>query len=169
MHTERDRRPLSLYRLETTLSLCVQSDLGGVPTEIGPAGFRGGPRPQRLGGSGSAWHVWRESQAGSRLAAASCFRRYYYLILLVLFRYFYFFSFLLVIVVVIFISSLFFVSFAESKPSIRQVIAHRCVRVRIVYNKQISEHITQNTERRTQNTEHRPQNTTVRSHGDIDV
>ena len=46
-----------------------------------------------------------------------------------------FFSFLFIIVVIIIISSLFFVSFAESKPSIRQDIALRCVRVRIVYKK----------------------------------
>ena len=48
---------------------------------------------------------------------------------------FLFFSFLFIIVFVIIISSLFFVSFAESKPSIRQDIALRCVRVRIVYKK----------------------------------
>ena len=57
------------------------------------------------------------------------------MLLFVPFRYFYFFSFLFIIIVAIIISSLFFVSFAESKPSIRQDIAHRCVRVRIVYKK----------------------------------
>ena len=54
VYTELVRRPQCLHRLETTWSLCVPSALGGVPTERGPAGFGGGPRPQRLGARGSA-------------------------------------------------------------------------------------------------------------------